>query len=113
MALALITVFGLLGLLYVFSNRTRTKAPLGLLARHSIWRRAGEDSRNNPGLNTLRLLRRLNLTAAHQLHLVQTNEQTFLVCTYPQGCALLWTSDDHVVAEQDDNAAEGLKRYAS
>jgi hypothetical protein len=112
-ASALVTVFGLLGLLYVFSNRTRRKAPLGLLARRSIWPRAGEESRNNPGANTLRLLRRLNLTAAHQLHFIQANEQTLLVCTHPQGCALLWTTDDHSTSKRETSAAEGLKRHAS
>jgi len=110
-ALALITVFGLLGLLYLFSKQAKTKAPRRLFCARSIWPRF-RNTANELDSDSLHVLRRVSLTPTHQVHLIRTGEEMFLVCTHPRGCTLLRASDA-APAEHGSATSEGLKRYAS
>lgn len=108
-ASALISVFGLLGLLYFVSNRARNRATLPARIVRCIWpqRLRVCGARTEPA--PLKVLRRVNLNATHQLHLIRAIGETFLICTHPHGCALLRGAD---VAGQEGNAAESLQRHA-
>lgn len=112
-ALALITVFGLLGLLYFISNRAKAKGPLCLARPRSIWRPRFGNAVNGSEPDSLRVLRRVNLTSTHQVHLLRASEETLLLCTHPQGCTLLRAGDASSAAKQESAASEGLRRYAS
>lgn len=113
MALALLTVFGLLGLFYFISNRAKTKTSLASLGIRSIWPSKLRTVASLSDAASLQLLRRVSLTGSHQLHLIRAAEETFLVCTHAQGCTLLWASDLARDSNLAGATAEGLKRYAS
>jgi hypothetical protein len=110
---ALITVFGLLGLLYFVSSRTKTRATLRPRCAPSIWPRSLRIAANGSDADSLRLLRRINLTGTHQLHLIRASEEIFLLCTHPQGCSLLRASDALSAPKQDGAAPAEIERYAS
>jgi hypothetical protein len=111
--LALATVFGLLGLLYFISNRARTRTSLRAGVVRAIWPQ-GIRVRGAAGeAASLKILRRLNLTSTHQLHLVCATEGTFLVCTHPHGCTLLRGGDALSAAKMEGAAAEPIQRHAS
>jgi hypothetical protein len=88
-----VIVFGLLGLLALFCRRTSARNPSAI--RNSVLlkfpfpfrvnRRESADS----APAHLRLLKRLNLTPTHQLHLISTESAKLLICTHPQGCSVL------------------------
>jgi hypothetical protein len=93
---AIIVVFGLLGALYFLSNRGRKFAGLPgffkLFLRPAGSARAGQPSGVNG--DSLRVIKRLNLSATHQVHLLQIEEENVLLCTHPQGCTVLRSSED-------------------
>lgn len=90
-ALALFIVFGLLGGLYFLSSRAKRLSAVPGLKSISF---SSLVKGQKPGPvplpdHDLRLLRRLHLTANHQLHLVAFNGSKVLLCTHPQGCQAL------------------------
>jgi hypothetical protein len=112
-AVALITVFGLLGLLYFVSSREKARATLRSRCTQLMWPQKFRMVVNGTDADSLRVLRRVNLTGTHQLHLICTSHGVFLVCTHPQGCSLLRASDAVSVPKQDAAAQEQIERYAS
>jgi hypothetical protein len=90
-ALALLIVFGLLGGLYFLSSRAKRLSGIPGLRSVSI---SSLVSGRKPGPvplpdQEIRLLRRLHLTANHQLHLIASNGSKILLCTHPHGCQVL------------------------
>jgi hypothetical protein len=78
-------VFGLLGIFWVFV-KLRRRTPVRFWAP-SLWSRPPEGGRPDLILtSTLSVIRQVRLTPTHQLHLIGTGRERFLVCTYPQGC---------------------------
>ena len=112
MALALVTVFGLLGLLYSLAGAARRRIPRALIAPGTIWPGKFRVSASQKNSAYLQVLRRVNLTATHQLHLISTTEDLFLVCTHPQGCTLLRTRDARAPISDRSAAQEEIGRYA-
>lgn len=112
-ALALITVFGLLGLLYSISNRAKTKATLRSRCARLIWPQKLRLAGNAADGDALRVLRRVNLTGTHQVHLIRAKDEMFLVCTHPHGCSLLRASDAFSAPKQNGGASGEIERYAS
>lgn len=112
-AVALITVFGLLGLLYFVSNRSKDRATLRSRCGQLIWPQKLRIAVNGADADSLRVLRRVNLTGTHQVHLIRGGEEMFLVCTHPQGCSLLRASDSLSASKQNAAAQEEIERYAS
>ena len=115
-ALALIIVFGLLGGLYFLSSRAkRLSAAPGLRSISFSSLVKGQ----KPGPvplpdHEVRLLKRLHLTANHQLHLIAFDGIKILLCTHPQGCEVLpFTQGGHtdVTGRPDEAPAEG-EQYA-
>jgi hypothetical protein len=112
-ALALVTVFGLLGLLYFVSNRAKVRNSLRPLRPHAAWpsrfrlRSSASDS------GSLDVLRRVSLTPTHQVHFLRSGSETFLLCTHPRGCTPLRSSDAFRRAEHEGAASEECERYAS
>jgi hypothetical protein len=91
LALALFIVFGLLGGLYFLSNRAKRLSGIPGLRPISF---SSLVKRQKPGPvllpdDDVRLLRRLHLTANHQLHFIALNGSRILLCTHPQGCQVL------------------------
>ena len=113
MALALITVFGLLGLLYSISNRAKTRAALRSGCARWMWPHKLRIAGNAADAEALRVLRRINLTGTHQVHLIRASDEMFLVCTHPQGCSLLRAADALSVPAQNRAAQGEIERYAS
>jgi hypothetical protein len=111
--LALGTVFGLLGLLYFISSRARTRTASRAGAMRAVWPRRIRARGVATEAASLKILRRLNLTSTHQLHLVCATEGTFLVCTHPHGCTLLRGGDTLSAAKREGAAAEPIQRHAS
>jgi hypothetical protein len=101
---AFFSVFGLLGLLYYFSRRWKTtrsfrSATIGLRLSELL-------GSKTPGqTDSLKVHRRLHLTATHQLHLVVSDDQKLLICTYPQGCTLVQVSEVDSRLGHQDHAA--------
>jgi hypothetical protein len=90
-ALAFFVVFGLLGGLYFLSSRAKRLPGIPGLRSISFSSLA---KRQKPGPvplpdDEVRLLRRLHLTANHQLHFIALNGSKILLCTHPQGCQVL------------------------
>lgn len=113
MAGALITVFGLLGLLYFISNRAKTRATLRSRCTQLMWPQKLRIAGNRADADSLRVLRRVNLTGTHQMHLIRARGEMFLVCTHPRGCSLLRTSDALSAPNQNAAAQGEIERYAS
>jgi hypothetical protein len=92
---AIIVVFGLLGALYVLSKRGRRFAGLPGFFKFSLGS-AGSRAAQAPVVSgdALRVIKRLNLSATHQLHLLQIEEGSVLLCTHPQGCTVLRSTED-------------------
>lgn len=109
---ALATVFGLLGLLYFLSSRARNRSRLRAGAIRAIWPQTTRARGPQNEATSLKILRRLNLTGTHQLHLISATEGTFLVCTHPHGCTLLRASDA-AAAAKEGAATEPTQRHAS
>ncbi len=112
MAGALITVFGLLGFLYFISNRAKTRASLRPRCTQLRWPQRLRIPATSSDADSLRVVRRVNLTGSHQVHLLRARKEIFLVCTHPQGCSLLRASDALYAPKQDDAAQAGSERYA-
>lgn len=91
-ALAFFIVFGLLGLLYLYANRAR-KSSVGRLGLFSLFPLQSK-GKTETKARELEILRRVSLTATHQLHLIATPAGRFLVCTHSQGCTLLSPTSD-------------------
>ena len=109
--LALGTVFGLLAVLYFIANHARARLAAKGLRAHPIWSRRLRIA-HKPDADSLRVTRRVSLTATHQLHLIATTEDSFLLCTHPHGCTLLPTRVTPAAAEESAGPNE-LGRYAS
>jgi hypothetical protein len=111
--LAMIAVFGLLGLLYSVAGRAQRRIPRALSESRRIWSRKFRVSESSNKPVHLQVLRRVNLTATHQLHLISTTEDLFLVCTHPHGCTLLRGRHARAHAVEESAAPEEIERYAS
>lgn len=90
-ALALFIVFGLLGGLYFLSSRAKRLPGIPGLQSISF---SSLVKGQKPGPvpvpdHDVRLLKRLHLTANHQVHLIALNGSKMLLCTHPQGCEVL------------------------
>lgn len=92
---ALFIVFGLLGALHFFSRRGGKRSPLPELVKFSLGK-AGirANNGNSPAAEQVRVIKRLNLSATHQIHLLQIDKENILLCTHPQGCTVLRSSDE-------------------
>ena len=113
MAGALITVFGLLGSLYFISKRAQTRATLRAQWARLFWPPRFRIAATTSDADSLRVLRRVNLTGTHQVHLIRASQEIFLVCTHPQGCSLLRASDALSAPRQEGAAQAKVERYAS
>jgi hypothetical protein len=112
--LALMTVFGLLGILYVMTNAARRRTVArGSTSVRTMWPRKLRVAGNGEGSKHLELIRRVHLTPTHQLHLISTTQEIFLVCTHPNGCTLLRARDVHAAITEESAAPAGLEQYAS
>lgn len=111
--LAFVTVFCLLGFLYFLSNRAKTRAPRLLASARSACSGKFRPHPNRKSAAELDILRRVSLTPTHQLHLVKTAQEIFLVCTHPQGCTVLKTQDADPHANDRENFPLNLERNAS
>jgi hypothetical protein len=90
-ALALFIVFGLLGGLYFLSSRAKRLSGIPGFQSISF---SSLVKGQKPGPvplpdHEMRLLKRLHLTANHQLHFISFNGSKILLCTHPQGCQVL------------------------
>jgi hypothetical protein len=109
---ALGTVFALLGIVYFVSNRARSAFAVTALRAPLIW--SHQHRKTKPiDSDSVRVLKRVSLTATHQLHLIGTAQGTFLLCTHPQGCALLTPCDSRPQSDRDHLDSQDLRRYAS
>lgn len=63
--------------------------------------------------DALRVLRRVNLTGTHQVHLIRASDEMFLVCTHPHGCSLLRATDALSVPAQNRAPQAEIEQYAS
>jgi hypothetical protein len=78
-------VFGLLGTFWAFA-KLRKRTPMRLWGAN-LWSRPPEGGRPDLILTgTLSIIRQVRLTPTHQLHLIGSGRERFLVCTHPQGC---------------------------
>ena|ERR1700761_3405741 len=110
---ALITVFGLLGLLYFISSRNKIRATLRSRCTRLVWPRRFRIAPTGADGDCLRVLRRVSLNGTHQVHLIRASKQTFLLCTHPHGCSLLRASDALSAPKYDGAAQAEIERYAS
>lgn len=107
---AILIVFGLLGALHFLSKRGgKSHRLLGFL-KFSLGA-AGSRTVQGAAANgdQLRILKRLNLSATHQVQLLQIDKETLLLCTHPQGCTVLRSSDD----QASGNRLAEVQRRAS
>jgi hypothetical protein len=79
---AAVVVIALLGILWWSSKKSRG----GTLGWFNFSVRG---SRSPQGTARIQLLGRSHLTANHQLHLVQSMEQLFLICTHSTGSSVI------------------------
>jgi hypothetical protein len=112
-ALALVTVFGLLGSLYLFSSRLKKRIPIALGESGTIWSGKFRVTTGLKNSTTLQVRRRIHLTATHQLHLISASDEEFLLCTHPQGCTVLRTPSALLSDTQPTAASERIEPYAS
>jgi hypothetical protein len=106
------TVFALLGIVYLFSNRARTRLAPKAFRAPLIWSRKVRVPKPLES-DSVRVLKRVSLTATHQLHLIGTAQDAFLLCTHPQGCTLLPTRVGRPQPDREHLASQDLGRYAS
>lgn len=109
---ALLIVFGLLGALRVLSKRGGKLPALPGFAKFSFGStlaRAVKPAAT--GGEHLRVVKKLHLTATHQVHLIRVGEEALLLCTHPQGCTVLQSAGEQAPALRS-NLAE-VQRYAS
>lgn len=111
-AAALGAVFALLGMVYFLSSRVRRDAAVKAFRAPAIWPRNLRIAKPLES-DSVKVLKRVPLTATHQLHLVGTSQDTFLLCTHPQGCTVLWNRVARAHAERDSIAPSDVGRYAS
>lgn len=111
-ALALGTVFGLLGLVYFLSNRARTRIALEAVRARASWP-ARFRTAQRPDPDYLQVLRRVSLTPTHQLHLIASRQKLILLCTHPRGCTLLPAPAASPESRPGNAAPEECERYAS
>jgi hypothetical protein len=106
------TVFALLGVLYYVSNRARATLSAKAFTGRQIWSRRIRPAA--PGKSdSLKVLKRVALTPTHQLHLIETIEGAFLICTHPQGCTLLPDALSRTSGNREHLVSQSLGRYAS
>jgi hypothetical protein len=110
-AAALGSVFALLGTVYFVSNRAKTPSAVKAFRASLSWPR-NRHSRNALDNDSVRVLKRVSLTATHQLHLIATTGGAFLLCTHPQGCTLLRTRTGQQTNRENADS-QNLGRYAS
>jgi hypothetical protein len=91
LALALFIVFGLLGGLYFISNRAKRLSWLPGVTPISFSSLAKKQKSGHGPLpdDEIRVVKRVHLTASHQLHFIALNGRRLLLCTHPQGCEVL------------------------
>jgi hypothetical protein len=78
-------VFGLLGIFWILIKLQ--KGTSVHLWGASIAKRPFDGGRADViPTGSLSIIRQVRLTPTHQLHLIGTGRERFLVCTYPQGC---------------------------
>lgn len=112
-ALALFTVFGVLAILYFVSRRAPAGTPRLLESARNACSGKFRLFPSQKNSAELEVLRRVNLTATHQLHLVRTAREVVLVCTHPQGCTLLEKHDALASADPQNATLDGLQRYGT
>jgi len=106
---AILIVFGLLGALYYLSKRGRRLPGLPGFLKFSLGAAVSRTVRNSPDSgDRLRVLKRVNLTPTHQIHLVQLDKESLLLCTHPQGCTVLHSPD----SQAPDNRLAEVQRHA-
>lgn len=106
------TVFGLLGLLALFCRRRGGRNSFAV--RNSAllkfpfppFRLKKRDSAEST-CTQLRVLKRISLTATHQLHLISIDSTHLLICTHPQGCSVLQQSG----RGESEEPGEGSGRF--
>jgi hypothetical protein len=106
------TVFALLAVVYFLSNRARTQMAVKALQAPVIWSRNFRVSKPLES-DSVRVLKRVSLTATHQLHWIGTPQGAILLCTHPQGCTVLPTRAGRPQPDRDMLASPELGRYAS
>ena len=114
-----VIVFGLLGLLAFFCRHKSARNPTAVRSSALLkfpFRSFRVKARDYPDGTPahLRVLKRISLTPTHQVHLISTDSATLLVCTHPQGCAIL---QQDVRPEAADGGEKGgflaeLRRHA-
>ena len=98
---AAVVVVLLLGILWWSSKKTQSGS-IGWLS-FSV-----RGNRSPQGTARIQVLGRSHLTANHQLHLVQSMEQVFLICTHSAGSSVI--SSQPVAAVSDGAAAQDVSR---
>lgn len=112
-------VFGLLGLLALFCRRRNARNPSAVRSPALLkfplpsLRFKRRDSAEGT-LARLRVLKRVNLTPTHQLHLISIDSASLLICTHPQGCTVLQQSalTDAEEAGEGGRFLAELRRHA-
>lgn len=98
---AILIVFGLLGALRFFSSRAGKRPVLPGFLKFS-WSAAFSRAAQGSAVSgeRLRTVKRIHLTASHQVHLLQIDNESLLLCTHPQGCTVLRSSDAQEVVSR-------------
>ncbi len=114
-----VIVFGLLGLLAFFCRHKSGRNPSAV--RTSALLKfpfpSFRVSRREPAESApahLFVLKRVNLTPTHQLHLISTESANLLICTHPQGCSVLPENARTETGERSEtgNFLAELRRHA-
>lgn len=108
----LAVVFGLLALLRRLAARTSGRGAWRLLGSRPTLGSVLRIVRRTDATEPLRLVRRLNLTATHQLHVVADESATLLICTHPQGCTVLRKRALEATLSHSERATR-LRKHAS
>jgi hypothetical protein len=98
---AAVVVVALLGILW-WSSKKSQGGSIGWLSFSVRGKRAPQ------GTATIQVLGRSHLTANHQLHLVQSMEQVFLICTHSTGSSVI--SSQPVAAPSDGAMPQDASR---
>jgi len=84
LATAFLIVFGLLGILWASVN-LRKRRPARLWGV-KLWNPSNLKRRGESIADALSIIQQVRLTPTHQLHLLASGQERFLVCTHPHGC---------------------------